>query len=425
MNIKGFGTAAVLAATLTAPAFGQGTVANVYSPLATDFQGCVAGSTPPMYAPALYPYPDGSLGMITMGNCLGRCDAGMGDSLFRWKRATNGSWSVANGGLSPSQSTQTLNGQTVQAGALPGFKEPISQSPQSPNACTTTTQHVNPTGAFGNPSTIVIGNKVFMAYEKGNGDWWNGEIWWAVSSDWGATWSVYSSPILYGLNHRAHDADGGCPEGFAGISMTTSTDAGGTWVHIYGSYFHPDRERRAQDSGVSAVHYRFRYDANHPFGFSSTKQLYYNGGFINHSGKFVWGYEAGSPLAGDVKLEPTLTDAPWSPDGYFFTSSVTKDSSGIYYMLVDNWRNDGDPLHYVTSCDAVTWSGVKHIDTTAISSAYPGKVLVNNSFWWGTLSGITGMWGFPSLAEFCSANPYDGTRILPVRITFSAPQTCS
>jgi len=425
MKTRALARMMLLTGALAAPVLGQGSISNVYSPLATDFQSCVPNSTPPMYSPALYSYPDGSLGLITQGNCLGRCDAGMGDSLFRWKRAPGGSWSSAYGGLSPSQSPQTLDGQTVPAGALTWFKEPVSESPQSPDPCTVTSQLTSYTGAFGGPATIVLDNKVFMAYEKGNGDWWNGEIWWAVSGDWGQTWSVYGSPILYGLYHRGHDANGSCPEGFAGISMTTSTDAGGTWIHIYGGYFHPDREKRSQDSDVSAVHYRFRYNPGHPFGFSSTKQLYYNGGFIDHSGKFVWGYDAGAAYGSDPKLEPTLTQAPWAPPGYFFTGAVTRDASGIYYMVVDHWRGAGEPLYYVTSCDAVSWSGVKTIDTTAVSSLYPGKVLVNNAIWYGTLSGQAAMWGFLSLGQYCSSNVYDGTRILPVKIAFSAPQTCS
>lgn len=438
-----------LALAPVAPLFGQGTISNVYAPLSTDFQDCATNKRSPMYYPALYSYPDGSLGMITQGNCLGACDPGMGDSLFRWKRSVNGSWKAGLGGLSPSQNTQTLNGQTIPAGALTWFKETVSEYPQSSDPCHTTTQLTSYTGTFGEPATIVLNNKVYMAFEKGNGDIWNGEIWWAVSSDWGRTWSVYPSPILYGLYHRGHDAGAvrcsenpmeticrcegdptkvcGCGEGFAGISMTTSTDAGVTWIHIYGGYTHPDRERRAWDAWTSAVHYRFRYDPNHPYGFSSTKQLYYNGGFINHSGKFVWGYDAGAPYASDIKLDPTLTHASWARPDIIGTASVTKDANGIYYMLVDGWRKPGDPLYYVTSCDAVSWSGLKTIDTTAIPSPQPGHpaLVINNAIWYGTLSGQTGMWGFLSLGQYCSLDPYDGTRILPVKITFSAPQTCS
>ena len=411
---------AVMAVALLVPGMvaAQSSITAVYSPLATDFQSCTPGSTPPMYAPSLYTYADGSVGMITQGNCLGRCDSGMGDSLFRWKRdVTTGSWSSANNGLTPSSSGQYLNGQYIPPGAMTGFKEAVNEVPSS-DPCGTTTTHSNPTGALGGPATITLNGKLYMAFMKGNGDWWNGEVWWAVSSDYGQTWSVYSSPILYGNYHRGHDADGSCPEGFAGLSMVASTDAGGTWINIYGTYFHPNREKRSFDSGTSAIHYRFRYEPLHTYGFSATKQLLYNGSFINHSGKFVWAYDSGSALSGDIKLDPSLTASSWGNGGYFFTSAATKDNSGTYYILVDHWRTVGESLYYKTSTDAVNWSTVKTIDTTAVSNAYPNKIIVNNALWYGTLSGQTGLYGFLSLGEYCSTtgNVYDGTRILPVKI---------
>jgi hypothetical protein len=121
-----------LALSPVAPLLGQGTILpqHVYAPVAADFQDCATNKWSPMYYPALYAYPDGSLGMITQGNCLGACDLGMSDSLFRWKRAVNGSWKAASGGLSPSQNPQTLDGQAIPAGALTWFKERFSESPR-------------------------------------------------------------------------------------------------------------------------------------------------------------------------------------------------------------------------------------------------------------------------------------------------------
>ncbi|MFL6199669.1 MAG: hypothetical protein ACJ76J_10860, partial [Thermoanaerobaculia bacterium] len=162
MKARALALIPLLAIVLAVPIFGQGSITNVYSPLSTDFQSC-GQLTPAMYAPALYTYPDGSLGMITHGACLGRCDPGTGDSLFRWKRSLGGSWSAAYGGLSPSQYNQTLNGQTIPAGALTPFKEAIAQSPQSTDPCGTTTQYTTYKGAFGYPATVVLDGKVFMA----------------------------------------------------------------------------------------------------------------------------------------------------------------------------------------------------------------------------------------------------------------------
>ncbi len=407
----------------------QATVTNVYNPIITDYQspptenkqGCTEPSKNlPMYEPTLYQYPDGSLGMITQGS-LG---LSTGDSLFRWKRSPAGSWSTNDGGFTPSD-------------ALTWFKEPARKEMSMPygwgqNPCNTTKQLTSYTGSFGGPETIVLNNKVYMAFQKGNGDTWSGEVWWAVSSDWGVTWSVYPSPILYGLYHRGHDANGNCNEGFTGISMATSNSAGVTWINIYGAYSHPGREKPNGHGMISAIHYRFRYDPNHPYGFSPTKELYYNGSFINHSGKFVWDFDMGAPYGSDIKLDSTLTQAPWYKPDQYFTGSVTRDFNGIYYMLVDHWRVPGETgrLYYVTSCDAVNWSSVKAIDTTAISNLYPGKSVINNAIWYGTLTAgtgppQTGMWGFFSLDPFCNNEAYNGTRILPVKIAFNMTQTCN
>src|SRR3954452_4424795 len=81
----------------------DGFISSILTPLQTDFQQMYCSPTvlsPPMYAPALYPLPNGDLGMITQGNCLGHCDNNMGDSLFRWRRAVaNGTWNDNNGGI--------------------------------------------------------------------------------------------------------------------------------------------------------------------------------------------------------------------------------------------------------------------------------------------------------------------------------------
>ncbi len=419
----------LLAALMAVPVLGQyqGSISAVYSPLAADFQVGCPGFHAPMYAPALYPYPDGSLGMITHGNCLAHCDPYTGDSLFRWKRSPGGSWSATYGGLSPSANDQVLNGQTIPAGGLNPFKQTLQATPvPTGDICATTHPYTTYEGAFGYPATLVLNNKVYMAFLKGNSDAWNGEVWWAVSSDWGYSWSVYGAPIFYGLYHRGHAANGSCPEGFAGLSLATTVQNGVTWINVYGSYHHPARERGSGDAATSGIHYRFAYNPGHPFGFSVPAELYYNGSFLpSHSGKLVWDYDTGPAYGSDPKLDTNLTAAPWYSPNHFFTYSVTKNTStGVYYMNVDTWRQAGDPLYYVTSCDAVHWSGVKRIDTSAVWNLYPGKILVNNAYWYGTFSGQTGMWGLLSLGDYCGPDVYDGTRILPVKITFNETVTC-
>ena len=416
------------------PLFAQPRVSAVYSPLAADFQINPNGTPadPPMYAPALYPSSNGSLGMITMGSCLGQCpsDGAAGDALWRWRRAAGGSWSGAYGGLSPSKNIQTTSlGETIPAGALRPFTEVIANFNYNA-ACQYAFNDAK--GAFGNPSIVKIGSKLFMAYEKGNGDWWTGEMWFAVSSDEGATWSVYPTPIFYPLYHRWHHASAPsgssefCNEGFVGPSLTTVDVGGVTYFHLYAGYAHPASEYGP--GGYSIVDYRWPYNPGHPYGFAGPVQLYYNGAYQTHSGKLVWTYDSGAVYTpSDTKLDPTKVQSSWGSSFNVWAagSVATQVISGQTYklMIVDGWRNAGDPLRIVTSCDGTNWSAPISVSTSLVSSYYPGKIIVNNAIWHGTLGGVTSLWGFLSLGDYSKPGAYSGTRILPVKLDGVVP-TC-
>jgi hypothetical protein len=417
-------------------------VTAVYAPLVTDFQNSnPPPAQPPIYQPGLFGLPDGSLGMITQGSCLGFCtvNGNAGDALWRWRRSPGGSWSASGGGITPSMNQQTTSlGETIPAGAISNFTEPITNFDSS-KACQFAFDPQNPPkGAFGYPSLVRMDNKLFMAFAKGNGDWWSGEIWWAVSGDDGANWSVYQNPIIYGYYHRWHrgsnpDPHGTafCNEGIVGISLATTTDASGkVWFHVYASYAHPDAERNTSiDPPYSAIDFRFGYNPLHPFGFGTGTDLWYNGAYRPSSGKFVWSYDSGAPQIRndgglDEKLHPASVLASWAQNNFFGTAGVTTqmvNNQKFYLMMIDGWRSVGDPLHVVTSCDGTNWSSVQNVSTQAVTNAYPGKMLVNNSMWYGTLSNITSLWGFLSLSPD-TANPFDGTRILPVKIDGVIPR---
>jgi hypothetical protein len=402
----------------------DGYVSSILAPLQTDFQQTYCD--PAMYAPALYPLPNGDMGMITQGNCLNHCDNGMGDSLFRWRRAVaNGTWNDNNGGITPSMFQKiTSRGETIPAGGLNGFKQVIAESPMVGDPCPSTNALSTFNGAYGQPAVVSLNGKLYMASERGNGDWWNGEVWWAVSSDNGATWTQQSQPLVYGFNHRGHQSNANCVEGFASISMTTTTDASGTWFHIYGTYFHPSRE--LPGSAVSSVDYRILYNSANSFGLGATKQILSDGAYINNSGKFVWSYDAGNPQPGDTKLAPGSINASWSSNNaYFFTTSVTKIGS-TYYMVVAKWDVGNDPIYLSTSCDGTHWSATPLvIDTSSIYGAYPNHLLVNNAIYYGNLDGAPALWGFFSLGNYCNINnAYSGTRILPVKIALTVGPSC-
>lgn len=419
-------------------------VTQVYAPLLTDFQNSFPPpNQPPIYQPGLFGLPDGSLGMITQGNCLGHCtiDGNAGDALWRWRRSPQGSWSDSGGGITPSMNQQTTSlGETIPAGAIQNFTEPVSNFDGTKPCQFAFDPNNPPKGAFGYPAIVRLDNKLFMAFAKGNGDWWTGEIWWAVSTDDGATWNVYQNPIIYGYYHRWHHASNPpntpapapfCNEGVVGISLAAIADAGGKmWFHVYAGYAHPDAERNtAVDPPYSAIDFRFGYNPLHPFGFGTGTDLWYNGAYRPNSGKFVWSYDPGPAQTRndgglDDKLQPGTVLATWTQNGLFSTFGVTTqtvNNQNFYLMMIDGWRSAGGPLHVVTSCDGTNWSGVQDINTQAVTNAYPEKMLVNNSMWYGTLSNIASLWGFLSLAPDPS-NPFDGTRILPVKIDGVIPR---
>ena len=451
---KYFSLASFICLFVASSVFAQtASVTAVYTPLVTDFQNSnPPPNQPPIYQPGLFALPDGSLGMITQGSCLGYCknsinpDGIAGDALWRWRRSPGGSWLDSGGGITPSMNQQmTSLGEIIpagamRAGAMSDFSEPVSNFDGTKPCQYAFDPNKPPTGAFGDPALVRLDNKLFMAFAKGNGDWWSGEIWWAVSGDDGASWSVYQNPILYGYYHRWHHASNPnpqstafCNEGVIGISLATTTDASGkVWFHVYASYAHPDAERnRLVDPAYSAIDYRFGYNPLHPFGFGTGTDLWYNGAYRPNSGKFVWSYDSGSAQTRndgglDDKLQPGSVLASWTKNNLFNTFGVTTqtvNSKNIYMMMIDGWRSVGDPLHVVTSCDGTIWSSVQNISTQAVTNAYPGKMLVDNSIWYGTLSNIASLWGFLSLAPD-PTNAYDGTRILPVKIEGVIPPGC-
>lgn len=414
-------------------------VTAVYTPLVTDFQTTYVH--PPIYQPGLVELPNGYLEMITLGNCLGNCtnstnNPGGGDTLWRWRRAPSGSWADANGGITPSMSDQTTSlGELIPGGSIASFTEQVTNFDSTKGCQYHFDPNNPPKGAVAFATMVRMDNKIFMAFNKGDSDWWSGEVWWAVSSDDGANWSVYPNPILYGYYHRWHKGSGTpgvfCNEGIGGIALTTTTDSSGkVWFHIYASYGHPDSERNtAIDPYYSTMDFRFGYNPQHPFGFGTGTDLWYNGAYRPNSGKFVWSYDAGPTQTRndggvDDRLSPGAVQANWFQSSYFGVNSIATEVVGgqkYYILLIDGWRSVGDPLHVVTSCDGTNWSAVQNIDTSAITNIYPGASVFNNGIWYGTLSGTTSLWGFLSLGTN-STNIYDGTKILPVKIDGIVPR---
>jgi hypothetical protein len=54
-------------------------------------------------------------------------------------------------------------------------------------------------------------------------------------------------------------------------------------------------------------------------------------------------------------------------------------------MIVEGWRFFGDPLRIKTSCDGMTWSSPINVDVSLVNTYHPGKIVVENGIWYGTL----------------------------------------
>jgi len=349
------------------------------------------------------------IGMMVQGNCFNECDPrGAGDSLFFFSRDSGGNWH------SPSEATVSepfvalpLMGDDQICG-FDGFGRVNAMASFS--------------GMMGGPAVVSLDGRYYMAFLKGNGDAWSGEVWWAVSDD-GRTWDVMEEPMLYGAFHRGHQATGSCPEGFTSVTMTTVTEKGRTSFYIYGTYFHPGREY-LQGPGrrvASSLLFRIPYRPFNPYGLGNRWQIYYRERFQPTTGRLVWSYDQAAPRA--LRLEVPRTNNGWGTETLPFTQSVTRLDDGKFVMLVGafGFQYPETALYYRVSEDGIVWDEtIYELDVTALQFAFSrrGKILVNSEIWQGTLSGQRGTWLFASWSNRCSDQYYHGSAIIPAKVRF-------
>jgi hypothetical protein len=306
------------------------------------------------------------------------------------------------------------------------------------------------------------GSKLYMAYIRGSSDIYAGSVWWAYSTNSGVTWTDSTTPLLYGKYHsqygpggRQHERDttGKLLEGFDALTMAFRNEGGSTWAYIYASYAHPSREASTSIYGMqSYITYRIRIDPAVAGGLTSDRQVLYNNpaspaGLVwkQHNGAFAWSdndptcwvcdttYLPDTNYSDSTKLAPGRLRGGWEivdPSlGVWNTASVTHNGTDFVMLL---WNGNGSlaansAIKFRVSQNGADWSAPYDVDLTYLNTdpnatppgASHGLIPVHPAMWYGTLGGQTAYWGFFSLHWF---GAYNGTRILPVKLTVPAGQ---
>lgn len=256
---------------------------------------------------------------------------------------------------------------------------------------------------WASPSVVKVGDRYFMAFIGGNADYSKGKIYWAVSND-GASWTVYNtnppagepwSPIIY-------PKDGIECEPFGVGQVALAWD--GSYFYLFMNYIH--RVKYDPNAGAQtwdSIAYRFSYNAGHPFGFGSVKQIYYDadgptvigpnpGSWVTHSGKLSFSYDTLPAESGD----PTLThfrsmwslhnggkDIEWNPARQMWVHAFSADQGNLYTQENSSLANN-------------TWSERQQIDTfnvngydpwTLESGKFPFRRMQYPGIWYGVLPG--------------------------------------
>jgi len=321
-----------------------------------------------------------------------------------------------------------------------------------------------------------MGSHVFAVYSRGNSDGYAGELWWAYSTDNGANWQQYPTPVMYGKYHsrfgplgRTHVTLGSEAEGFGGASMAFLYEQGVLYAYIYTLYISPSRENHAVTAYL-ALTYKIRIVLSTASGLTSDRYILLRNTWTPHDGAFVFSswpgysyspdstYEPGAPFIGDY-------DSSWNETtgNIFVPSSVTHNGSVFVMLLGTHFSGDNNttPLRYRVSSNGVDWcgpagldagfgnttdKGVYQIDISALAtdanaagphhrSPVVGETSFHNSMWYGTLSGTTSYWGFLTLSRWAEdpavpdgGDPddgdwYNGSRILPVKFRLASNAT--
>jgi hypothetical protein len=290
----------------------------------------------------------------------------------------------------------------------------------------------SPTGTNGpiaSPSVVhdTANGKYFMAFSGGNADAITGRVYWARSTD-GLTWTYYNlnagsqliTPLVYPVYHEICSVN--AVNGGSGIGQVEMVLDRGYFI-MWLRYGHDLNDAGGTLFDYERIAYRISYDPSSPTGLGSTRQIWYDGAWRNHSGKLVWNYDRcnGSQCpaatgdfilaphhsvqsmkfgAGDVKYDPNL----------FFTGYWAHFSQSVA----------GDPIEWEYS-DLLTpeWTHGGTLDITTVLQAYPGAQIYYPGvyFYSAFAGGVVGDYILIPIdrGNSCSAD-FGGTRIVTAQL---------
>lgn len=360
------------------------------------------------YDPEVFIYPDGNRGFLAQGGMSNPCTANVGlDSLFRAKHdSASLTWQ-----LPAANSCPTLVGAYAST-ACPGQG---FFAPHQPLA---------------SPAIAQVGNKYYMAFSGGNGDFRKGHVFWASSND-GVNWTTFKwnpKPAEYNWKPLIYPKYGDFCDKF-GIPQLTltydpSTEYGpeGTF-YIHFNYIHRTGE-------LDAYTFRFRYSNANGFGWGGGTQVCLNSGprgtpctWVDHSGAMVFDYD-GQPAEPN---DPLLTRGGGNKRniGYGGGSLAWDPSHGCWLRV---FSGAGLQWQTSTSLSSGVWSAPRAIDMTRfhdqMEARYPSYVqneIYYGGAWWGQIGSRTGMWLFQPADYRECAGVFTGLGIFTVGLDFSSP----
>ena len=368
----------------------------------TEFSGSPCGGT--VYDPELFVLPDGDVQMFAQGP-----HASIVDKFYAFRRdSKSGQWS----------GSPTAPGVSA-APAIEGEYMRCGYSPDATN------------GPIASPSVVrdPFRGRYFMAFSGGNADAITGRVYGATSKD-GVDWTYYDAgagrelitPIIYPVHHEICNVARNT--GGSGVGQLEMVLDGGYFI-FWLRYGHALNDAGGTLFDYERIAFRISYDPNAESGFGSTRQIWYDGAWRNHSGKLVWDYN----LCEDGPCRPA------APGDFilgrhrsvmnmkFGAGDVKYDSTLFYWGYWVHFAQSvaGEQIEWEYS-DLRTpeWIDGGTLDVSTVLQAFPGAQIYYPGLYFYNAwhGGVQGDYIFIPLdpGNSCTVADYGGLRIVAAQL---------
>lgn len=370
--------------------------------LYTEYPQPVCGGT--VYDPEIYVLPDKDLQVYAQGPHNNTVD-----TFYSFRREhSNGAWSGT-----PTE---------PHTAAKPAIGGPYARCGYSPEGTT---------GPIASQSVVhdTIGGRYFMAFSGGSADAITGRVYWASSTD-GLHWTYYNfnagseliTPVIYPVHHEICDV---APRiGGSGVGQLEMVLDGGYFV-LWLRYGHDLNDEGGTLFDYERLAFRIAYDPTAPSGLGSKRQIWYDGAWRDHSGKFVWNYDrcnGGQCPAGpgDFVLAPhhSVQNMKFGPGDVKYDPNLFYWGYWVHFAQQDI---AGDPIEWeYTDLRTPEWSHGGTVDITTVLEAYPGAQIYYPGvyFYSGWEDGVPGDYIFIPIdpGDSCTMGDYGGLRIVTAQL---------